>query len=419
MYYILFTIYLVLFCWLITCIRFFKESNLGNSVLIALFLIRVIAGLLNGYIILHYYPISDAATFHLMGVEEYHLLFQNPYEYFTNIFHGNHNSYGNFLESSNSFWNDTRSNLIVKMLSVFNIFSRLNFFINSLFYNFLVFFGTVGLYRVFIKIFPDYRYVLIACIFLLPSVIFFSSNVHRDGLIYLSLSMVIYHLFFMMKNKTYSWKRILTTLFFLTLILLIRNFVFIILVPALLAWIIAEQKPKYAFVIFTAIYLVLGILFFCTAYLPAAYNLPAHVSSRQIDFLAIAKRSGSAINIRPLHPDFRGFLNNIPQAFNHSFMRPYLTEHSNFFYIPAGVEILIYEIVFLLFIFFRKKNIVFNPLIYFSVFFAVTMFLAIGYTISITGAIVRYRSIYIPFILIPIVCYTDWEKLRKKFHIKL
>ena len=71
------------------------------------------------------------------------------------FFIANHDNYGGFLESSNSYWNDTRSNLIVKMLSIFDIFSRSNFFINSLFYNFLIFFGTVALYRVFIEIFPD------------------------------------------------------------------------------------------------------------------------------------------------------------------------------------------------------------------------------------------------------------------------
>ena len=420
MFYLLFTLYLILFCWLITRIRFFKESKLGNRILIALFLIRVFVGLVNGYINLYYYPVSDTVGFQFQGIEEYHLLFQNPSEYFTNIFHSNHNmGYGNFLESSDSFWNDTRSNLIVKMLSVFNIFSRMNFFINSLFYNFLIFFGTVALYRVFIKTFPAYRLVLIACIFLLPSVIYFSSSVHRDGLIYLSLSMVVYHLFFMMQNKKYSFKNILTILIFLALILLLRNFVFITLVPAIIAWMFAERKPKYAFMIFSGIYLFITVLFFCTGFLPPSFNLPAHVSSRQIDFIIIAKRGASAININPLYPNFRSFLNNIPQALNHSFMRPYLTEHLNFLYIPSGLEILCYEMLFLLFIFFRKKNITFSPLICFSVFFAITMFLVIGYTIPIIGAIVRYRSIYLPFILIPVICFTDWEKLKRIFHITI
>jgi len=418
--YLLFAFYLVLFCWLITRIRFIKESKLENRILIALFLIRVFVGLVNGYISLFYYPVSDSRVFQLQGIDEYHLLFQNPMEYFTNIFHNNHSvGYGNFLESTNSYWNDTRSNLIVKLLSLFDIFSRTNFFINSLFYNFLIFFGTVGLYRVFIKEFPSQKLVLIGSIFLLPSTIYYSSSIHRDGLIYLCLSMIIYYLYFMMSNRKYSSKNIFICLVYLALILLLRNFVFIILVPALIAWIFAGYRPKYSLAIFLGIYLFISILFFCTSYLPPAFNLPVHVSSRQLDFIEIAKNGASAININPLYPNFRSFLNNIPQAINHSLMRPYLTEHNNFLYISSGLEVLFYEIFFLAFIFFRKKNKAATPLIYFSVFFSCTMFLVIGYTIPIIGAIVRYRSIYLPFILIPLVCYTDWKRVKEVFHIRI
>src|SRR6185312_16949825 len=200
------------------------------------------------------------------------------------------------------------------------------------------------------------RWVLCISIFLLPSVIYFSSSIHRDGLIYLCLSMVIYYLYFMMADRKYSFKNIFFCLVYLTLILLLRNFVFITLVPAIIAWISAERKPKYSLAIFSGIYLFISILFFCSAYLPAAFNLPVHVSSRQLDFIEIAKGGSSVINVNPLYPNFQSFLINIPQAINHSLMRPYLTEHNNFLYIPSGLEVLFYEIFFLAFIFFRKKN---------------------------------------------------------------
>jgi hypothetical protein len=419
LFYLLFTFYLIVFCWIITRLKFFRESKLKSYILITLFLIRVLVGLANAYINMYYFPVSDSISFQHSGILEYHLLFQNPTEYFTNIFLSNHNNYGGFLESSNSFWNDTRSNLIIKMLSIFDIFSRTNFFINTLFYNFLIFFGTVALFRVFVKIFPNYKLVLIICIFLLPSTIFFGSAIHRDGLIFLCLSMAIYYLFFMIKHKKYTVKNIFFVVLFLMFILLLRNFVFLLLAPALLAWIIAERKPKNALILFSEIYLFFAVLFFCSEFLPASFNLPAHVSSRQIDFIAISKRGASAININPLYPTFGSFLNNLPQALNHSFMRPYLTEHLNFFYIPSALEVFFYEILFLAFLFFRKKSMIMSPLIVFSMFLTITMFLSIGYTIPIIGAIVRYRSIYWPFILIPTVCYTDWEKFRKIFHIKI
>jgi hypothetical protein len=413
--YVLFFVYLLLFCWLISRLPFFKESGIDTRLLVGLFLLRIVAGALYGYINTHYYTSTDTAAFQRKGIAEYYLLFNDTREYFANFFRSNHNnSYSGVLESSGSYWNDTRSNVIIKMLSLFNILSFKNFYINTLFFNFCVFFGPVALYKVFSKIFPGYSLALVACIFLLPSTIYFSSGIHRDGLIFLSVSMVIYHLSGMMETGKFSVKAGTILFIFLLLIFLLRNFVLITMVPALLSWIIAKKKPGYAFVIFAGIYFFLGVLFFCSGYISPKFDLPAHVSERQISFIIIARGGGSAININPLFPNFRSFLNNTPQALNHSLMRPYVTEHLNWLYVPAAWEVILYEILFILLIFFRKKNITISPLIYFSLFFGISMFLVIGYTIPIIGAIVRYRSIYFPLLLIPVICYTDWSFMKRR-----
>lgn len=418
MFYLLFIAYIFIFCWLITRIKFFKQSGLGTRILITLFLFRVAASLIGCYFNLYYYPFSDTLIFHKEGIIEYDLLFKNPGAYFTNIFFDSHqNNYSGLLSTSQSFWNDTRSNLIIKMLSVFDIFSGKNFFINTLFYNFLIFFGPVALYRVFIKVFPKSQYPLIACIFLLPSALFFSAMIHRDGLILLAISMIVYYLFFLMNQNNFSWKKILGIVFFLALIFLLRNFVFITLLPALVAWIIAHKKPKYAAGIFIGTYLLTAIVFFGSGYIFPKADLMKFVSKRQIAFIEIAKTGASAININPLYPNFRSFLNNAPQALNHSMMRPYPTEIESVTYIPFALEILLYEILILLFIFYRKKRISIHPLIYFSIFFSLSMFLVIGYTIPIIGAIVRYRSIYFIFLMIPFFCYMDWPKIQKVLNI--
>ncbi|MDQ6844309.1 MAG: hypothetical protein M3Z92_08165, partial [Bacteroidota bacterium] len=108
--YLLFIFYAIFFCWLITRIKFFTESGLSNRLLIILFLIRIIASLANDYINLYYYPVSDSVSFHEQGIVEYNLLFSNVREYFTNIFHTNYTNYSGFIESSDSFWNDLRTN---------------------------------------------------------------------------------------------------------------------------------------------------------------------------------------------------------------------------------------------------------------------------------------------------------------------
>ena len=420
MIYLLFIIYCLLFCWLITRIHFFKKSGLPNKILITLFVVRILSLIVGCYVNLYILPVSDSVVFHHLGIEQFHLLFKNPHEYFVDIFQSNYpTGYSRFLDDSHSYWNNLRTNLLAKMLSIFDLFSFKSFWINTLFYNFLVFFGCVVLYKVFIKIFPKSFYAIIFCIFILPSPLFYSAMMHRDGLIFLSLSVIIYHLFFMMNEHKISWKRIVIIVVFLLLIFFLRNFVFITFIPALIAWIIAQKLSKYSFASFVIIYTIVGILFFTSGFISPRTNLPQYVSLRQKSFIEIGKAGNSTIDIQPLQPTFRSFLNNAPEALNHTLLRPYLTEINSYQYLPFALEILLFELIFLLFIFYHKKIFPIDPLIYCCIFFSLSMFLITGYTVPIMGAIVRYRSIYFIFLLLPVVCYIDWERLAKLLNINL
>lgn len=412
LYLLLFIFYSVLFCWLITRISFFNKSGLPNKILVFLFLARIISLIAGGYINLYVLPVSDPVTFHKMGIEEFNLLFQNPHQYFVNFFHNPYeHGYSRVFNDYHSYWNNLRNILIAKMLSVFDIFSFKNFWINTLFFNFLIFFGCAALYRVFIPLFPKCFYQLIFCIFLLPSALFFSAMVHRDGLIFLSICMIIYHVYYLMKPAGFSWKRILIIALFLLLVFLLRNFIFIAIIPALVAWFVANRFPKYAFLSFVTIYFITGILFFCSGLISPKTNLPQFVSERQKSFIEIGKFGNSTIPVKTLSPNFKSYITNAPQAFNHAFMRPYLLKANNWQFLPFALEIFIIELLFLLFLFYRKKKIVIDPIIYFGLFLSVSAMFEIGYTVPIVGSIVRYRSIYLIFLLIPIICYTDWLKI--------
>ncbi|MEO8720545.1 MAG: hypothetical protein ABI297_08580 [Ginsengibacter sp.] len=364
-------------------------------------------------------PISDSLTFHQMGIDEFNLLFQNPHEYLINIFHTNSpEAYTRLLDDSNSFWNNLRTNLLAKMLSIFNFFSLQSFLINTLFFNFLIFFGCIAFYKTFIKIFPNSFYQLVICIFLLPSASFYSAMIHRDGLILLALSMILYHVFCILHEHHFSWKRISILTFFLLLIFLLRNFVFIALIPALLAWILSKKFPKHTFLCFLGVYVITTILFFSSGFISSRTDLPKYVSSRQQSFIRIGNSGNSTIEINKLYPTFKSFLFNAPQALNHSLMRPYLSEIVSIYYIPFAVEILLMEILLIIFLLYKKQKIIIHPAIYFGIFLSLTILLMTGYTIPILGAIVRYRSIYFIFLLIPITCYTDWKKIQKTFKFR-
>jgi hypothetical protein len=195
--YLLFVVYLVILCWLLLRVPFIKNAGINNKALLALFIFKVIAGIAIGWIAIHIYgPGNDYWDVNDEAWKEYQLLLSDPGKYFSNIFtSGYDGGYSGMFSSMDSYWNDLKGNIIIKLVSVFNIFSRGDYYINSLFFNFLVFFAHIILYRIFIKIYSDRKWLVIIGCFLLPSTLYFTSGIHKDGLVFLLLAVLIYSVY--------------------------------------------------------------------------------------------------------------------------------------------------------------------------------------------------------------------------------
>ena len=419
--YLLFTIYLVIFCWLLRKIAFIKNAGPGNRIILILFLLKVAAGIVIGWLSLHFYSAgNDYWDVNREGWKEYQLLWSNPHEYFTNLFRSSYpDGYGGFFDSFHSFWNDLKNNLVIKLVSVFDIFSRGNYYINSLFFNFIIFFGHVALYRLFIKIYPGKVYPAIIGCFLLPSLLYFSSGIHKDGIVFLMLAILVYAVFMSLQKKRFNFRRLAIIVMALLLLLITRNFILFALLPALIAWVLAAKTKWPAVPVFTVVYLAAGLLLFnFHTVFPAADPL-ATIVQKQSDYLLLPV-SSTPIKLDTLHPAFSSFMHNAPQSFNHLLLRPYLMELPSPILLPMNIELLLYQILFIFFLFFRKKNnnTATDPFIIFAIFFTLTVFLFIGYIVPNIGSLVRYRSLYLPFIITPMLCQLDLERIKGAIKIK-
>ena len=400
---------------------FIKRSGINSKVVIGLFLLKIIAGIAIGWLSLHFYgPGNDYWNINTEAWKEYQLLMTDPGKYFTNIFTSDYpGGYSGIFSSIDSFWNDLKGNIIIKLVSLFNIFSRGNYYINSLFFNFLVFFGHVALYRVFTKVYPGRSMLVIIGCFLLPSMIYFSSGIHKDGIVFLMLAILIYGIYQSLHQNRFTKKYLLLISISLVLLFLIRHFIFIALVPALVAWIVSVKFKQSPLKIFAIVYLVTGLLLFNINSLIKPVRPLEIITQKQSAYLHLAK-SETEINLTPLNPDFKSFATNAPQALNHVLLRPYLWELPVKSLLPLNIELTIYQILFLTFLFFRRKegNGSNTPFIYFTVFFTLTIFLLIGYIVPNLGSIVRYRSLYFPLIITPLLCSIDWGKVKNVLKIK-
>ena len=371
------------------------------------------AGIFYGWIGIYYGGLAQMADtwgYHYGSIQEYHLLHDDPREYFTNLFRDPYEGgLLKFFGSTDSYWNDLKGNVFVKILSVFNILSFGSYWVNVIFYSFLTMFGPIAIFRVMKDFFPDKKTPVLLASFLVPSFLYWTSGLHKDGLIFTGISLIIYHFYFGMKEKTFNFSRIIYIAIGFLLILVFRNFLLVIITPALLAWVLSNRFPKRSLIVFSSVYLLFIILFFSVRYLNPGLDFPQAVVNKQQAFMKLT--GGSAVQIRELQPTVGSFLKNTPEAITLSTIRPYPGDVHHILSLAAAVEVDFLLLMFILFHFFKTNSIQSRHFIYFCIFFSFSVLLTIGYTVNFLGAIVRYRSIIIPLLIVPMAALMDWNRL--------
>jgi len=377
------------------------------------------AGIFYGWIGVYYGGLAqmqDTWSFHAGSIQEYHLLFTHPGEYFTNLFHNPYDKgMEKFFGANDSYWNDLKGNVLIKLFSLFNIFSFGYYYVNVIFYSFISLFGAVAIYKVMDHAFPGRKLVILLSTFLLPSFLYWSSGLHKEGLIFTGISLVIYSIYFSQLDRRITWKRVLMLFIGLVILLAIRNFLLVIIIPALIAWTLAFFWPKKSLAIFAGVYLVFGIFFFTARYLVPSLDFPQAVVEKQQAFLKL-QGGNSSLPITQLDPTAISFIRNSPEALNLSSIRPYPSDVKHILSLAAAIEIDGILILFLLFLLLHRgpwRSP--NNLVYFCLFFSFSVLMAIGFSVNNLGAIVRYRSVVLPLLIIPMAASLDWKRLGRVF----
>ncbi len=410
--------YLVFFAYLITRTSFFRATGLSKPQLVIIFLLKVIAGIFYGWVGTYYGQLAQMAdtwNYHYQGVAELRILSEHPAEYFTNIFHNPYQQgLSNFFGSESSYWNDLKSNVFIKFLSVFDVFTGGLYYVNVILYTFCVLFGPMALYRVMIDLFPGRKVAVVIGVFFIPSFFYWGSGMHKEGLIFLGIAFITYGIYFARREKSYRAKHILFIAAGLLLLLLLRNFVLMLILPAVFAWFLANRWPGRAVLVFSAIYLLCILLFFTTRYIIPQLDFPAAVVAKQEAFTKLT--GGSSQRVRVLTPTLGGFLINAPQAMALAATRPHPSDISHLLSLAAALEVWILVLLLSAALIFRVRwKPSTRPTILFFLFFSLSLLLAIGFSVNNIGAIARYRSVILPLVMTPVLALTDWDRIIALF----
>ena len=411
--FVLILIFLAGSFWLIPRLSFIRHTNLSSRQVQLLLAFKIFISLLAAYYFTNLSTNVDYLDNNEGGKFHYNLLLSNPVLFFTDFKNDIHTyGFGGLFKSENSFWAYLRFNLLHKFIAILDLFTRGNFYFNTIIFSTIVFFGHIAFYRIFSEIYKGQQLAILITSFLLPSFLLYTSCIHKDGIVFLCLGIVSYIFYrFLSAQRRVTFKHYVFFVIALLAIFLFRNYVVIAIVPAMVSTLLCKiilQKRRLVLVTTYAFYF---LLFFLSSFSHSFLNIPAAVVERKNDFATLLG-GNTNIAMNELQPNFQSFVANFPQAINHALLRPYLWEFPQLSVLLTAFELLIYQLLIIAFIFFRKKQA--SPPLFniFGLAFFFNMMLIIGYTIPNIGAIVRYRSIFWIYLITPVICNIDWGKLN-------
>ncbi|MFY8003252.1 MAG: hypothetical protein ACOVNR_00345 [Chitinophagaceae bacterium] len=363
--------------------------------LLPLLAIKWAVGCLYGWLFWVKYQGDDTWHYHQLSLEETKILLERPFFFIADLFQHpyKHSQWTSFFDSQQSFWKNLQYNILIKLLAVFNVFSKGHYYTNVLFFNLITIWGHYWLFKLLIAIVPTAKkhWLIIVCLF--PPLLFWQSGIRKDGLIFAAIAATIYFSYLLVNkgfNKKYFWAALMGFL----IVFLLRNATALGLLMPLMVYYVWGNNQHFIKYVLASFAIGTG-LFFATSLGPQAFNLPLKLAERQEKFLELT--GGSYMYLPPIDGSIFSYAKALPHALNHVFVRPYLWEGKSFLLLIAAIETAFFWLIVIVSLLFYRKQLNINlhkKAFVWLLYIAFLNYLIIGFTVPFAGAIVRYRIVF-------------------------
>ena len=421
--------YASLFLYLIHGSRFFNVNGVPDSWVRNVFMLKVLAG--SGLWALYTYVIVDRPNADIYRYFDdsavmFSALRTSPGDYlrmltgigndsphFDSLYYRVMNNWYRKYESN--MYNDAHT--IIRFNALVRLFSFGSIHVHTVFAAFLAFVGSVGLVKALAGLFPRLVKPLFLAVFMIPSVLFWSSGVIKETFLVFALGLLIWLVFGALDRQVRGWL-LLMILPLATLLFFLKFYVLLSMVPALIAYAwckLRPGRPLLKFALVHAVFLVLGAN--SERFIPG-FDIMNTLAWKQKDFigLALSVNSGSYVHTSYLEPTIASFAAKAPHALYTTFLGPLQAWHNGAMGLVSAVETILLVLVFAMLFIHRKPWQRINKIfLLYCVSFCVLLALVIGWTTPVMGAVVRYRVPLLPFLLFAALAVTDEDRLLQRW----
>ncbi len=416
-----------------------RQRNIENNPAYRFYVWGLLAKVVGAFAIcmvytLYYKEGGDTNQFFRNSQSLVRLLFNDPGAYFRVLFGERGPEVYSYFDSDTGWpwmYRDPESFVVVRITSIFTLFGFGNFFTTTLLVAWLSYKGIWRLYLLFSELYPRlYRKFALAILFF-PSLVFWGSGILKDTYTILALGYFIYAFYYGLIVREKVFLNLLAVLLSAMLLLLIKPYILIALLPGTIIWLTYNRLKKFGnpllrwlaapFIIVVFIVAGLSFIHYFSEELGPYGTIEGILLKAQItqqDLIRAEAYSEHYFDIGTLDGTLGNFVSKAPAALLAGLFRPFLWEAGTFFMMVSALEVSVLMIVVLITLFrvgpLRSLKIIANePLLIFSFLFVLIFAFAVGISTANFGALVRLRIPYLPFFAAGLVIMDHLSKKWK------
>jgi hypothetical protein len=313
------------------------------------------------------------------------------------------------------YWGDKHAFMVARLIIPFELLGFNSFLTTSVIMAFWGYTGVWALYRVFCDIFPElYKQFAVGILFV-PSVLFWGSGILKDNWTFAATGWYtwgFYHLLIKKERRTFG---LICMLIASWILIYVKPYIFIALMPGSIIWgtwdyISGIRNPVVKGLV-SPLIIGIGSLISILIFSGVGDDLGQYSSIDTIVEKAYVTQQdlkqeyyqGSSFDIGDFEPSLPGMISKFHVATIAGLFRPFLWESRNPQMVISGLEnflLLFFAVLFLL----RNPlkfigSLTANPLVLFSLSFAILFAFSVGISTSNFGALVRLRIPLMPFFI--------------------
>lgn len=331
------------------------------------------------------------------------------------------------------YWVNDQTLFVARILVPFCFLSFNNFVITAILLAWLCYTGIWRLFLLFNSEFPQLQKQLAISILFIPSVVFWGSGLLKDTITLSAVGWYTYHFYFFFIKRKYTFSSGICIFVSAFLLIAIKPYILFALLPGSIIWLSNDRLKNIrnnvlrsvAAPFFISIGIGLGVLVLSQmGNVLGVYSIDK-VLDKAVESNIDQKQDyygGNSFDIGDFDATLPGVLSKVHVAIAATLFRPYLWDAKNPVMFISALENT-YILLLTVFLLIRLKFFGFftligeNPLLLFSVLFALFFAFSVGLATSNFGSLVRLKIPCIPFFVSSLFVLKHFYE--KKANVKL